>query len=421
LFSILGSTGTVLENGHMRVVIINTGDELLRGALADTNAVYMASRLYDLGFRAERLTTIGDDLRVLTEAFAAAFCEFDLVLVSGGLGPTDDDLTAAAAAAATGVKLVRSAEAEKVVRARFARCGWEMHAVNLKQADVPEGCRVLDNPNGTAPGFALAAGRAQAFFMPGPPRELEPMFEADVVPWLPAPPERHVAVFRLYGMGESNVQAALAPYAVAHPELVFGYRATFPEIGLRIAAKDEIGLASAVAEARRALGAAIFAEEEVGLPEALGRALASRGLTIAAAESCTGGLIGHELTQIPGSSAYFRGAIVAYDNTVKSSLLGVDARLIEAKGAVSEEVVRAMADGARRALGADLAIAVSGIAGPDGGTADKPVGLVHFAVATARDCAHLERMFRGWDRAMIKAAAAWTAMRMALDAVREIS
>jgi len=405
----------------MRIGIINTGDELLRGALADTNAVYMASRLHDLGFRADRFATIGDDLGALIEAFVAAFSELDLVLVSGGLGPTDDDLTAQAAAAAAGVKLVRSAEAEKVVRAAFARRGREMSPVNLKQADVPEGSRVLDNPNGSAPGFALDQGRARAFFLPGPPRELEPMFEAQVVPALPAPPARHVAAFRLFGMGESDVQAALAPYAAAHPALVYGYRATFPEIGLRIGAPDEAELAGAVAEARRVLGSAIFAEEDVGLAEALGRALASRRLTIATAESCTGGLIGHELTQIPGSSDYFRGAIVAYDNAVKSGLLGVDERLLATRGAVSEEVVRAMADGARRALGADVAIAVSGVAGPGGGTADKPVGLVHFAVTTARGGAHLERKFSGHNRAMIKAASAWTAMRMALDAVREIS
>lgn len=405
----------------MRIEIINTGDELLRGALADTNAVYMARRLYELGFRTGRFVTIGDDLRVLTEALTAAFSECDLVLVSGGLGPTDDDLTAAAAAAAAGVKLVRSAEAEKIVRGAFVRGGWEMHPVNLKQADVPEGCRVLDNSNGTAPGFALRAKRAEAFFLPGPPRELKPMFEAHVVPSLPAPPARHVAAFRLHGMGESDVQARLAPYAAAHPELVFGFRATFPEIGLRVVAEDEPALADAAAEIRRALGAAIFAEGEAGMAEVLGRELAARGLTIGTAESCTGGLIGHELTQIPGSSAYFRGAIVAYDDAVKSSLLGVDARLLAACGAVSEEVVRAMAAGARRALGADLAVAVSGIAGPDGGTAEKPRGLVHFAVATARDCAHLERTFRGHDRAWVKAAAAWTAMRLALDSVRESS
>jgi nicotinamide-nucleotide amidase len=404
----------------MRIGIISTGDELLRGALADSNAAYLASRLDELGFRAESFSTIGDDLRALEEAFAAAFARLDLVLVSGGLGPTDDDLPAAAAAAAAGVRLVRSAEAERVVRARFARMGREMHAVNLKQADVPEGSRVLDNPNGTAPGFALAAGRAQAFFLPGPPRELEPMFEAHVVPRLPAPPPRHVASFRLFGMGESDVQALLAPYAAAHPELAFGFRATFPEIGIRISAPDEASLAAAAAEARRALGAAIFSAGEVRLAEALGRALASHGLTIGAAESCTGGLVGHELTQIPGSSAYFRGSIVAYDNAVKIGLLGVDARLVEAHGAVSEAVVRAMAEGARRAFEADVAIAVSGVAGPDGGTAEKPVGLVHFAVATAHDCAHLERKFKGLDRARVKAASAWTAMRMALDSVREI-
>ena len=408
----------------MRIAIINTGDELLRGALADTNAVFMAGRLHELGFRVERFVTVGDDLAALEDVYRAAFGEFDLVITSGGLGPTDDDLTAAAVAAVTGAPLVRSDEAERCVRAAFARIGREMHAVNLKQALLPEGCDVLDNPNGTAPGFAVRAGRCRAFFLPGPPRELQPMFEAAVVPELPAPPPRFVAAFRLFGVGESNVQAALSDYARAHPELVFGYRAMFPEIGLRINAPDAASRDAAAAEARRLFAREIFAEDDVPLAEALGRALTTRGLTLAAAESCTGGLVGHELTQVPGSSAYFRGSVVAYDNAVKASLLGVDAALLAAKGAVSEEVARAMARGARAALGADVAVATTGIAGPSGGTPDKPVGLVHFAVATARGERHLERRFRGYeayDRTRIKRASAWTAMRLALDAVREIS
>lgn len=405
----------------MRIEIINTGDELLRGALADGNAVYVAGRLQELGFRAERFLTVGDDLGALTGAFRAALAEFDLVVVSGGLGPTDDDLTAAAAAAALGVPLVHRPEAEAVVRARFEKIGRRMHDVNLKQALLPEGSDVLDNPEGTAPGFAIRAGRCRAFFLPGPPRELRPMFERAVVPELPAPPARHVAPFRLFGPGESNVQAALAPYAARHPELVFGYRAAFPEIGLRIAAPDAASLADAAAEVERLFADAIFAREEIPLAEALGRALAAKRLTIAAAESCTGGLVGHELTQVPGSSAYFMGAVVAYDDAAKTKLLGVDAALLAAGGAVSGEVARAMARGAREALGADLAVATTGIAGPSGGTARKPVGLVHFAVATARAETHLERRFTGWDRTMIKRASAWTAMRLALDAAREIA
>jgi nicotinamide-nucleotide amidase len=405
----------------MRIAIINTGDELLRGALADGNAVFMAGRLHELGFQVERFVTVGDDLGILVETFRGAFSEFDLVIASGGLGPTDDDMTAAAAAAATGALLVHRNEAERCVRAAFERLGRRMHDVNLKQALLPEGCDVLDNPNGSAPGFALRAGRCRAFFLPGPPRELQPMFERCVVPELPAPPARHVAVFRLFGVGESNVQAALGAYAMENPELVFGYRAAFSEIGLRITAPDEASRERAADEVRRLLGDAIFAEEDVSLPAALGAELARRGLTIAAAESCTGGLIGHELTQVPGSSAYFKGAVVAYDDAVKTRLLGVDAELIAARGAVSEEVARAMAVGARRALGADIAVATTGIAGPAGGTAHKPVGLVHFAVSTARGETHLERRFQGQDRSGIKRVSAWTAMRLALDASREIA
>jgi nicotinamide-nucleotide amidase len=404
----------------MRIAIINTGDELLRGALADSNAVYMAGRLHELGFKVERFVTVGDDLAALSDAYRAAFAEFDLAISSGGLGPTDDDLTTAAVSAVTGAPLVHRPEAEAVIRTRFERIGRPMDAVNLKQALLPEGCDVLDNPNGTAPGFAIRAGRCRAFFLPGPPRELRPMFEAAVVPELPAPPPRFLAAFRLFGIGESNVQALLNDYARAHPELVFGYRAAFPEIGLRIAAPDAATLGEAAAEAERIFGDAIFAREEIPLAEALGRALAAKKLTFAAAESCTGGLIGHEVTQVPGASAYFRGAVVAYDNAVKARVLGVGAALLEAHGAVSEEVARAMARGVRTALGADIGVATTGVAGPSGGTADKPVGLVHFAVAWARGERHLERRFQGWDRTMIKRSSAWTAMRLALDAVREI-
>jgi nicotinamide-nucleotide amidase len=405
----------------MRIAIINTGDELLRGALADSNAAYMAGRLHELGFGVERFVTVGDDLGVLVETYRDAFDKFDLAISSGGLGPTDDDYTAAAVAEALGAPLVRRPEAERCVRAAFERLGREMHEVNLKQALVPEGCDVLDNPNGTAPGFAVRAGRCRAFFLPGPPRELVPMFEAAVVKELPAPKERFVSAFRLFGIGESNVQAQLTGYARAHPELVFGYRAAFPEIGLRIAAPDAASRDAAAAEARRLFGDAIFAEEEIPLAEALGRALSVKGLSLAAAESCTGGLIGHELTQVPGSSAYFKGAVVAYDNEVKTRLLGVGAALLASVGAVSEEVSRAMARGAREALGADVGIATTGIAGPSGGTEAKPVGLVHFAVATRAGEAHLERLFRGYDRTRIKRASAWTAMRLALDAIRELS
>ena len=404
----------------MRIAIINTGDELLRGALADTNAVYMAGRLHELGFQVERCVTVGDDLDILVDTFRAAFSDFELVIASGGLGPTDDDLTATAVSTATGVGLVHRPEAEAVIRARFELIGRRMDAVNLKQALLPEGCDVLDNPNGTAPGFAIRARSCRAFFLPGPPRELRPMFEAAVVPELPAPPPRFVAAFRLFGIGESNVQAALTDYAKAHPELVFGYRAAFPEIGLRVTARDALSRDAAAGEIRRLLGDAIYAEDDISLAAALGAALAAKGLTIAAAESCTGGLIGHELTQVPGASAYFKGAVVAYDNAVKAKLLGVDAALLAAKGAVSEEVARAMARGAREALGAEIAIATTGVAGPSGGTEEKPVGLVHFAVAWARGERHVERRFQGWDRTMIKRSSAWTAMRLALDAVREI-
>ncbi len=409
----------------MKIAIISTGDELLRGKIADTNGAWIASKLDERGYMVDRMITVGDDLDALSSLLKEAYAEFDLVIVGGGLGPTDDDLTARAAARAAGSAISRSSEAEAQVRAAFERIQRPMVDINLKQADLPESCTVLENHCGTAPGFMMDTPGGHAFFFPGVPRELKPMFEEFVLPTLTTQgPAMHRLVFKTFGRGESDVQAALKPFAADFPEVGWAYRSSFPEIGVTITAPDEETLTRVGDEVRRSLRRNIFAEEDIRLPAALGLALVRRGYTLATAESCTGGLISHSITEVAGSSDYFRGGIVAYDNVVKETTLGVDQAMLEKEGAVSEQVVRTMAEGVRAALQADVGVAVSGIAGPGGGTEEKPVGLVHLAVAHpngahAYGTDHLKRIFHGFDRTRVKQISAWVAMWMAFRALQE--
>ncbi|MCP4604105.1 MAG: CinA family nicotinamide mononucleotide deamidase-related protein [Proteobacteria bacterium] len=399
----------------MKIGIISTGDELLRGAIADTNAAWMAAEFHGHGYDVSRIVTVGDDIKALSSALGEAFDEFELVIVGGGLGPTDDDVTAKAAALAAGCSLVRNDEAATHVRTVFEIIGRPMSEINLKQADLPEGCAVLMNPCGTAPGFALNTAKGRAVFLPGVPIELKTMFEQHVLQVLPAPSSsRFQAVFRCFGMGESDIQTVLKPIAAAFPTVRWSYRPSFPEIGVTISAYEQETFLKVREEVLSALGRTVFAEEEIDLPTALGRVLVKHGYTLATAESCTGGLIGHSITETAGSSEYFRGGIVAYDDRVKESVLGVDKAVLDAHGAVSEVVVRSMAQGVKNKLDVDLGIAVSGIAGPGGGTAEKPVGLVHMAVAHSRGVDHQKRVFKGYERWRVKRISAWSAMWMAI-------
>jgi nicotinamide-nucleotide amidase len=407
----------------MRIGIISTGDELLRGEVVDTNAAWLAAELHERGLTAGRISVVGDDLHRLTAELGAAFEHTDLVLVGGGLGPTGDDITAAAAARAAGVDLARDRVAESQVRQAFDRLGREMNEINLKQADLPAGSRVLSNPVGTAPGFALDTPQGgRALFFPGVPAELEPMFDRHATAELPTSAGSPcVTVLKCFGMGESDIQAALAPLLEPGSGVRLAFRASFPEIRLTFTADSGDALDPVARRARETLGRAVYAEQDIGLPTALVRELEQHGLTAAVAESCTGGLIGHSITEVPGSSAAFRGGIVAYDNEVKSSILSIDRSQLAAAGAVSEAVVVAMAQCARRVLEADLALATSGIAGPDGGSTDKPVGLVHMAVAHPGGVRHRRHVFKGYSRTRVKRAAAWTTMRMALDIARDMA
>ncbi len=404
----------------MEIAIISTGNELLRGAIADTNAAWIASRLHERGLQVSRIIVAPDDHDELISVFRQAYNSFDLLIVGGGLGPTIDDMTARAAAAAADLPLVRSDDAVRRIFAVFERLGKHMNEINLKQADLPQGCEIIDNPVGTAPGFALQTGRAHAFFLPGVPVEMKPMFENCILPTLEDRRSgQHTSTFKCYGMGESDIQAALAEFPASHPGIELAFRPSFPEISITFRAQNAATLDAALAHARQILKGTVFAWEDIDIPTALGRALLDKQFTMAVAESCTGGLIGHEITQVPGSSAYFKGAIVSYDNNVKIDLLGVDRQLILDHGAVSAQVATAMAKRARTLLHSDIALATSGVAGPDGGTEEKPVGLVHIAVAHEGGIEHREHLFKGYDRARVKKAAAWIAMQMALNIISE--
>jgi len=383
----------------MTVAVLSTGTELTRGELLNTNARWLADALTELGFDVAELETVGDDRESLRDALVRLGAAHDAVVCTGGLGPTTDDLTTSVVGEVLGVPLVRDADSFETIRAMLERAGRTMAESNAKQADFPRGARVLPNHRGTAPGFSVTLGRALAFFLPGVPSEMEPMFEASVAPELRALPRRATHQIRLktFGLAESAINDRLRGIEAARG-VTLGYRASLPEIEVKILASGEGARERAVEAAgavRALLGDAVYGEGATSFPAAILAELEARGATLALAESCTGGLIAELLTRVPGASRTFLGGVFAYANAVKTTFVGVDPLLLERHGAVSAEVASAMAEGARSRFGSSIALAVTGIAGPDGGSAEKPVGLVHFAVASAAGVVTKEARYRG--------------------------
>jgi nicotinamide-nucleotide amidase len=303
-----------------------------------------------------------------------------------------------------------------------------MSASNAKQADFPRGARILPNPHGTAPGFSAKLGRAAAFFLPGVPLEMKAMFSANVAPAIESlvPEKSHQTLLRTFGLPESEVNDRLSGIAAARG-VTLGYRARLPEIEVKVLARaptaDEARARSeaAAADVRARLGDdVVYGEGETSLAEVVCRLLEAHSLTLAVAESCTGGLVAELLTRVPGASRSFLGGVVSYANSAKTELLGVDAALLLAHGAVSAEVARAMAEGARRRFGASLALAVTGIAGPDGGSAEKPVGLVHWAVGGDGNVTAKQAVFSG-NREQVRLRAAYAALALLRRVVRELT
>jgi nicotinamide-nucleotide amidase len=389
----------------MIVETLSTGTELLRGKNVDTNASWIAGELARAGFEVAHHQTVDDHFGRLVDAFKLAASRSDLVILTGGLGPTEDDHTRAAVEEAFHAPLVFRPALWRAIRARFRRGGIRMAAANRRQAFVPLGAAVLPNPHGTAPGFLLRAGGVSFAALPGPPREMMPMFRDQLLPRLRIRRDHDVWEGASYGIPEGSVDEILA--RAVGKGATYGVTARAGRIAFWIRAEGPgraARLAALARKVRSGLGSA-FMEGEVH--ESAARLLLDRRLTLAVAESCTGGLIAHRLTEVPGVSAALLESCVVYSNESKIRRLGVPAELLERHGAVSAEVALAMARGAAASSGADLGLAVTGIAGPGGGSGRKPVGLCYMALGD-----RVESRVFGGGRSHVKERAAGHALNM---------
>lgn len=406
----------------MKAEVLTIGDELLRGEIVDSNKSFLSDRLLALNIETHFHTSVRDDPDDMVDAFRRAAARSEITLVSGGLGPTRDDLTTEILASTFGRQLVLNELALESIRAFFRAAGREMSDNNAKQAYFPQGAEILPNPIGTAPGFAMQAGVTRFFCMPGVPRELARMMDEQVLPRIaensPAGGVVRARLLRTFGMGESTLDHELKDIA-ASGDVSLGFRTSFPDNFLRplaraaTAPQAEAALDRICEAIRKRLGPLVYAEGERTLDSIVGELLTERGMTVAVAESCTGGLIAERITDNPGSSAYFLGGIVAYANAAKTDLLGVPEAVLAKHGAVSDPVVRLMAEGVRKRLGADIGVATTGISGPDGGSESKPVGLVHVALAK-EGATHAEAFVFPLDRTRHRQLTA----QVALDWVR---
>ncbi|GAA5481597.1 competence/damage-inducible protein A [Haloferula sargassicola] len=410
----------------MKIEILNTGSELLLGTTLNTHGRWMGQQLFKLGLRVARQTTVpdGDAIRgALDEAVRRA----DVAIVTGGLGPTSDDITREAASAVTGTELIEDEAALRSLEAFFEKRGRTMAPDNRKQAQVPVGAEVLSNPNGTAPGIYIpprlnGAANCAIFLLPGPPRELYPMWEAEVVPKLRSLSGGDVlanlAQLSLAMVGESDVHQELDADLAKIAGLEVGYCARLGEVDVRLIGSDD-----AVKEGRARVLSSFsencFSEAAESLEQVVVRQMAEHGLKLATAESCTGGLIASRLTDVPGASAVLTHGWVTYANEAKVSQLGVSETDLADHGAVSEPVARQMAEGALRVSGADLAVAVTGIAGPDGGTSEKPVGTVFIGLARRGRETEVSRQLHPRDRHGFKRMVSQSSLDLLRRAVAE--
>jgi nicotinamide-nucleotide amidase len=400
--------------------IIAIGTEMLGPLRQDTNSLWLSARLEEIGIPVVRKSIVGDDPALVGEELENASRAARLILTTGGLGPTADDVTVAAVASWLPAELERDEKFLESMRRRFERRGIAMPECNAKQADFIVGARVLENPNGTAPGFWAQRGETEIVVLPGVPSEMKEIFDNRVFPVLEEQGGGIVGrrrVLRVAGMGESAVEELVTPVYRKWKDDPVTILAAPGEVQLHLAVRGEPEVAEARLAAmekdfRDVLGDRIFGQDREDLASVVGRLLRESGTTIALAESCTGGLASAMLTEIPGSSAYFLGSVVSYANDAKQNLLGVREETLRAHGAVSAESAVEMARGARERFGSDLAMAITGIAGPDGGTPEKPVGTVFLALA-GRDGPEIskKRLFVG-DRAVIRRASAIHALEL---------
>ncbi len=405
-----------------RAWIVATGTELTLGHRLNTNAAWLASRLAAVGIRTVRHVVVPDDLGSMREVLLQAADNCEIILITGGLGPTTDDVTRPALAEAVGVPLELHLPSLEHVRGFFAARDRPMPDCNRGQALLPRSATALPNTCGIAPGIFIRIKNAACYALPGVPLEMQAMFEREVLPRLRAAGEQGALLTRMlrtFGLGESEIQERIGDLMEANRNPEVGTAADLGLVSIRISAAGPTSSAAqslldqAEAELRRRLGEAVFGRDQETLASVIGSLLTTAGLTLGTAESCTGGMIGSLLTDVPGSSRYYRGGIIAYANAAKVSLLGVPAATLERDGAVSGSVAAAMAEGVAERLETDFGIGITGVAGPTGGSPGKPVGLVFIAIH-ARDgtVAQEFRFGQDWPREAIRIRAARTALNL---------
>jgi len=380
--------------------ILSTGDELITGKVVDTNSAFIADRLFSIGIKVAAVLKVGDDRENLLWAMRQAAGLGEVVIGTGGLGPTADDLTSEVVAELLGCPLVKNEEIAAALRKRFEARGIPWTANNLKQALFPQGAEILPNPVGTAPGFRVSLGENKTLsWLSGVPQEMTAMFDQTVMPWIVAmrggQDQIFSQAFKVYGLTESKLDDLVKPIGL-EPAIKLSFRAHYPDLTLRVtvagASEEQRRFIETCKRIRLILGSHIYAEGDTTLEERVGQLLSERHRTLALAESCTGGLISHRITGIAGSSAYYLGGVTSYANDVKVKLLGVTPATLEKYGAVSQETALEMSHGIRERIGADFGLSVTGIAGPSGGTPEKPVGTVWISIAQAKN--HEAKLFQ---------------------------
>lgn len=396
-----------------RAAILSTGDEITTGKVVDTNSNYIADKLIEAGLDVASIVTVGDVSDRIIWAWEQAMVHADVIISTGGIGPTADDLTTELVAKVAGVELTFSEEVAENIRRIFASLNRTMPENNLKQAQFPAGATIIPNHLGTAPGYRLeletSHGRKHLIVLPGVPREMKPMMEESVLPWIGEMRGGGdvflTRTFQTFGISESGLDE-LVSGVIAEDEGKLAFRANFPQISMRVTVRGKAGEVERRVEGlaqrlREKIGAYVYGEGDVSMEGVVGQLLRDQGKTVGFAEACSGGLSSHRLTNVPGSSDYFLGSIIAYSDTAKTQLLHVNPNTLSQHGAVSEETVREMASGVRTRLGTDIGVAVTGIAGPDGGTPDKPVGTA--CLALAEEGTLVSRQYKLWgNREWIK-------------------
>jgi nicotinamide-nucleotide amidase len=407
-----------------RAALLAIGDEVLRGEISNTNDAFIAERLFELGYELTEQVVVSDDPQSIRTALVRLRAEVDLIVSTGGLGPTEDDRTVDAVAELLTTGTHADEPSLEAMKKRFSTHGFEMTPNNLRQVRVPNGAQALPNAAGIAPGFVVRLGGAEAYFLPGVPREMEKIFSDEVVPRLkrqlaeagvPAPAVR---TWHLYGMGESHIDHRLAGILSGVEGATLHFRTSMPVNHVKLVVRDadpeaaRATLEKVDGEIRKRIGPGIYGIDGETFVAAVSKSLRAQEATVAFAESCTGGLAGELATSESGATSFFRGSVVAYADEIKTAVLGVKPETIADFGAVSEPAAREMAEGAKRVCGSTVAVAITGVAGPEGGAPDKPVGTVCFAICGPGTTRTSTKLFSG-SRERVRTAAAYYALDLA--------